>query len=144
MALRILQKERINMKITSTSNIRIKNIISIQKKSDSFAFIEGKHIIEEAYAANILETVYTTDDSFSIGDTEIFDITDNVSNKISFNKSASGYYGIVKKQLLGNLEPKRILVLDGIQDPGNFGTILRSALAFNIDLIMTTPQTVSP
>lgn len=40
-------------------------------------------------------------------------------------------------------EPPRItVVLDGIQDPGNFGTLLRSAVAFGAGLVVTLPGTV--
>ena len=37
---------------------------------------------------------------------------------------------------------KKIVILDGIQDPGNLGTIVRSAVAFNIDTIVLTENTV--
>lgn len=35
------------------------------------------------------------------------------------------------------------LILENIQDPGNFGTILRSAAAFNVEQIICSPDTVS-
>ena len=37
---------------------------------------------------------------------------------------------------------EKILLLDGIQDPGNLGTIIRSAVAFNVDTICLSPDTV--
>ena len=36
----------------------------------------------------------------------------------------------------------RILILDGIQDPGNLGTIIRSSVAFNIDSIVLSKDSV--
>ena len=37
-----------------------------------------------------------------------------------------------------------VLVLDGVQDPGNFGTMVRSAEAFGVDLVAALPGTVDP
>lgn len=39
---------------------------------------------------------------------------------------------------------KRVLVLDGLQDPGNLGTILRTADAFATDAVVLTPGCVDP
>ena len=36
----------------------------------------------------------------------------------------------------------KVLILDGIQDPGNLGTIIRSSVAFNIDTIILSEDTV--
>ncbi|KAL6637623.1 hypothetical protein ACP70R_025195 [Stipagrostis hirtigluma subsp. patula] len=40
--------------------------------------------------------------------------------------------------------PKRILVLDGIQDPGNLGTLIRSACAFKWDGVFLLPACCDP
>ena len=37
---------------------------------------------------------------------------------------------------------EKILILEDIQDPGNLGTIIRSACAFGIDTIVLSPKTV--
>jgi len=41
-------------------------------------------------------------------------------------------------------DSKRILILDGIQDPDNLGTIVRTAVAFNIKSIITTTDSANP
>jgi TrmH family RNA methyltransferase len=43
-----------------------------------------------------------------------------------------------QEELIGN----RIIILDGIQDPGNLGTIIRSAVAFNIDSVVLSRECV--
>lgn len=40
--------------------------------------------------------------------------------------------------------PAAVLILDGIQDPGNFGTLVRSAEAFGVAGVITLPGTVDP
>jgi TrmH family RNA methyltransferase len=37
-----------------------------------------------------------------------------------------------------------VLVLDGVQDPGNFGSVVRSADAFGVACVLTLPGTVDP
>ena len=49
---------------------------------------------------------------------------------------------LCRKKKQCELKGKKYLVLDGIQDPGNLGTIIRSALAFNIETIILTEKTV--
>ena len=50
--------------------------------------------------------------------------------------------GVVEKKEKDNHIGERILILDNIQDPGNLGTIIRSAVAFNIDTIILSNDTV--
>ena len=42
------------------------------------------------------------------------------------------------------LQTKKVLLLDGIQDPGNMGTIIRSMVAFGIDTLCLTEHCVDP
>lgn len=51
---------------------------------------------------------------------------------------------LIPEAALPDTPPQRMLVLDGIQDPGNFGTLLRSAVAFGAGLVATLPGTVDP
>jgi TrmH family RNA methyltransferase len=56
-------------------------------------------------------------------------------------ESFSEYYAVCYKKEeidIGN----RIIMLDGIQDPGNLGTIIRSAVAFNFDTVVISKNTV--
>ena len=125
--------------IESVNNERIKRFSKLQNKKyrdlEGFFIVEGEHLVEEAKKKNLLVEVFSLDGS----DGTI--VSEAVMRKLSGLKSVAKVLGIAKKpentQIKGN-----ILMLDGIQDPGNLGTIIRSAVAFNIDTIVASLDTV--
>lgn len=131
--------------ITSLDNKKIKNLSKLlQKKyrdqSDQF-LIEGEHLVEEAYkSGNLLEIIKTEDyeSNFNIPSTTV---TYEVIKKLSCSVTPQKIIGVCQKiqeKKLGN----KILILDNIQDPGNLGTIIRSSVAFNVDTIVLSNDTV--
>ena len=125
--------------IESVNNERIKRFSKLQNKKyrdlKGLFIVEGEHLVEEAKKKNLLVEVFSLDGS----DGTI--VSEAVMRKLSGLKSVPKVLGIAKKpentQIKGN-----ILMLDGIQDPGNLGTIIRSAVAFNIDTIVASLDTV--
>ncbi len=125
--------------IESVNNERIKRFSKLQNKKyrdiEGLFIVEGEHLVEEAKKKNLLVEVFSLDGS----DGTI--VSEAVMRKLSGLKSVPKVLGIAKKpentQIKGN-----ILMLDGIQDPGNLGTIIRSAVAFNIDTIVASLDTV--
>ncbi len=79
---------------------------------------------------------------------KIFVVSDQVFKKISYTVTPQGIGGILKKKTikLSDLfsENKPIFFLDGLQDPGNVGTIVRVADAFNFSGIIYRNNGVSP
>jgi len=71
-------------------------------------------------------------------------IADHISEKISPTKTPSGIITVINKPQ--NPETKKdynfILLLDGIQDPGNIGTILRTAKATGVQAVFGSPECV--
>lgn len=129
------------MLITSTDNKKIKEIVKLkQKKYRNLAnkfIIETENLIEEAYLENRLEEVYILEnENISLKlDCPIYEVTSKVMDKIK-SVNTSKILGIATKK--ENLEyiGKRYLMLDKVSDPGNLGTIIRSASAFDIDTII--------
>lgn len=65
------------------------------------------------------------------------------ANKVSFLKSPQGVVGVFPTSIMENIHPvsKLKLALDGVQDPGNLGTIIRIADWFGIDHIICSKET---
>ena len=134
------------MTITSVNNERIKELVKLKEKKyrDKMGlfFIEGLDIIEEAYKNGLLKELYILDGYDSpYKDIPYTNVSYEVMKKISDMESVSEYYGVCKKIHEKELG-KKIIILDGIQDPGNLGTIIRSAVAFNIDTVVLSRECV--
>ena len=133
------------MLYNSTNNQRIKDIKKLNQKKyrnlNNEFLIESKHLVEEAYKSGYLKELLLLENYDYKLDVETSYLSNNVIKYISELDNPNPIMGICKKleeRELGN----RILVLDGIQDPGNLGTIIRSAVAFNIDTIVLGKNTV--
>ena len=134
------------MLITSLDNDRIKGYIKLKdrkyrKKTNTF-IIEGRHLVLEAYkAGKIIELILEKDEVLPL-DLPIVYVTNEIINKISELENPSTVMALCKMEEQEELKGEKILMLDGIQDPGNLGTIVRSALAFNVDTIVLSPDCV--
>lgn len=130
---------------TSTDNKKIKelkklNIKKYRDQSNSF-LVEGEHLVLEAYKKGLLEELFLEENTKLDLDVKTSYLSRNVIKFISELDNPSNIIGLCKKveeKEIGN----KVLVLDDIQDPGNFGTIIRSAVAFNIDTIVVSNNTV--
>lgn len=134
------------MLITSCENDRIKGYMKLKerkyrKRTKTF-IVEGLHSILEAYKTNnIIELILEKDEVLPI-DAPCVYVTQEIINKISSLETPSNIMALCKmkeeKQDLGN----KILLLDNVQDPGNLGTIIRSAAAFDVDTVVLSCDTV--
>lgn len=133
------------MLYTSVENKKIKNIKKLYTKKyrDEFNefIIEGEHLVLEAYKKGILKELILEEGTDFKLDIETNYVTYNVLKYISDLDNPAKIMGICKKieeKEIGN----KIVILDGIQDPGNLGTIIRSSVAFNIDTIVLSKDSV--
>ena len=129
--------------IDSLDNKKIKELASlkIKKYRDQYGLflIEGKHLVDEAKKSGLLEEVILLDDEYDFDKKLI--VSEKVMKKLSFQDSLPSIMGVCKikdSKLIGS----KYLLLDGIQDPGNLGTIIRSSLAFGVDTIILSKDSV--
>lgn len=70
-------------------------------------------------------------------------VSEEVLKKLSSNVNPEGIVFIAKMQESVIKDPHKILYLDNISDPGNMGTLIRTALAFSYDLVAVSENSVS-
>lgn len=133
------------MLITSVNNEKIKEIVKLKDKKyrDKMGLfcVEGKDMVDIAYEKGIIDTLLILEGTENNYQIPVTYVSMNVMKKISDMNSVSKYFCVCKKidkSDIGN----RLIILDGIQDPGNLGTIIRSAVAFNFDTVILSLDTV--
>lgn len=133
------------MVYTSIDNKKIKELKKLNMKKyrdeSNLFLIEGEHLVLEAYKKGVLKELLLEENTKLNLDVDTSYLSRNVIKYLSELDNPSNIIGICEKmseQELGN----KVLVLDDIQDPGNLGTIIRSAVAFNIDSIVVSTNTV--
>ena len=123
-----------------------------QKKhwmEESVYLIEGPKMLAEAFGANCpIKKIYATKDwlaSNQPNKVEIEEVDELMLSRISQLHTANQVLALVNKQPAQkvNYSEQLTLVLDGIQDPGNLGTIIRTADWFGIDHILVSEDTAS-
>ncbi len=133
------------MLYTSVKNEKIKNIKKLNNKKyrdklNSF-LIEGEHLVKEAHKNNCLKELIVDENTDFNLNMETIHVTENVLKYLTDLDNPPKVMGICNK-LKENPIGDRVIILDDIQDPGNLGTIIRSAVAFNIDTIILSKNTV--
>ena len=134
------------MLITSINNKHIKEINKLKEKkyrdeSDCF-LVETKHLVLEAYKAGLLKELILEKNEIFPLDVETVYVTKEILKKISSIDSPSNVMALVSKRKEEHYLGEKILILDKIQDPGNLGAIIRSAVAFDITNIICSKDTV--
>ena len=131
--------------IKSLDNKKIKNLAKLlikKYRDDEDRFlVTGKHLVMEAYKNKMLLELITTLDSNISLDVPTTYVTYPVLKKLTNIKNPEKVVGVVKK-INNNKLGNKVLILDDIQDPGNLGTIIRSCVAFNVDTLVLSNNTV--
>jgi len=148
--------------ITSTANERVKYARSLRRRRQrgrerSF-LIEGVRLLEEAVRAGCVPALLFFDPERIDGDraapllqrlqaqgVPCLAVSDAVLRSLSETVSPQPIVAVVPQpQLASPAEPSLLLVLDQMRDPGNLGTVLRTAAAAGVDEVLLARGTVEP
>ena len=125
-------------KITSLQNQKVKAWAKLREKKErdrtGLFLAEGPHLIEEAMRQGIVETVIT-DGRYSFDGVQTVEAVPQVLKKLSASVSGVSCIAVCRQFALPVKDPARVLLLDRIQDPGNFGTLIRTAVSFGFDAV---------
>ena len=132
--------------ITSLENEKVKNIIKLHKKKNrdltNTFVVEGEHLVREVYSEGLIIELFILEGEDVLFDVPYTYVSSNVMNKMSELDSYTTMIALCKKKDYSEIVGNRILLIDDIQDPGNLGTIIRSSVAFSVDTIVLSKNTV--
>ena len=144
--------------ITSSQNPKLKLVRALQGRSkerrEEGAFLaEGVRLVEEALAANwpIRFVLYSDGlserggalvEKLKMAGHEVDDVAGDLLQAASGTENSQGILAVLE---LFNLQvpsqPDFILIPDQIRDPGNLGTLIRTAAAAGVQTVLLPPET---
>lgn len=149
--------------ITSKENERVKQIRKLKEKKqrdlEGLFLIEGIKLIEEAIQEEAqIETIVVCEDCmkegkidqkllYEIAKYECMYVSEKVFQLMSDVSNPQGILAVIKKKNKEqeiNYKEDVIIALDGIQDPGNLGTILRTIDSTNLSQIILSKNSADP
>ena len=144
--------------ITSTSNAQVKRLLQLQKKSkvrneEQVFLVEGLRMFEEVPRERvekiyISETLYNKKkQQLNLERLPVEVLSDTVFQYVSDTKTPQGILCVVKQKKydltkIMEIKHPHFIVLDNLQDPGNLGTIVRTAEGAGVDAVFLSKESV--
>lgn len=145
--------------ISSTQNKRVRYVKSLQAKprfrrSERKLVLEGDRLIADALLAQGKPNIalysperadYDLIAHIQERECSLLPVSESVLQHVSDTQQAPGLLAVFQlpRPPMPTF-PERILILDGVREPGNLGTILRTAAAAGLDLAILAPDCVDP
>lgn len=135
------------MEITSITNIQVKSAVKLQLKKyrdlEKLFLLEGFKSIQEAYQSGIeIEKIFVLAEKskdYSFLEDKLILTNEAVLSKISTTDTPPDAVAIAHQPSFDKEKlkhAKKVVLLENIKDLGNLGTILRTAVAFNVDAVV--------
>lgn len=140
------EKKAMSYKIIESKDNKVfKELLKIKKgdPKGGYFLVEGQDLVDEAKKANMLRTlIMPLDKKAPILDMPIIGLKESLYRELSSYQSLPHCMGVchfVESDKVGD----NVIYLDGIQDPGNAGTIIRTALSFKYSGVVFSKDSVS-
>lgn len=134
------------MNLSSLDNPKVKAWMKLHaakgRMESGLFLVEGRHLVSEAMRASALVELLVSDESQSMGFQNVTWVDEKILKKLSQTESMPEMIGVCRLPQSNGLKGERFLVLERIQDPGNLGTLIRSALAFGFDQVLCSEDCV--
>ena len=137
--------------LTSPKIARVRRLLETQnprERAESGQFVvEGLRAVEGALGSRSIDVVEVLATSQWLARfPEATEISEEVARKIADTVSPQGIFAVLSlpKQQIDLKGAKRIALFVELQDPGNAGTVIRNAHAFNFDLVIFSKGSVDP
>ena len=136
------------MEITSLTNAKVKQWSKYKEKKyrdkDHKFLIEGEHLIEEAHKANLIECILIEQGKENMFPAyETYEVTRDILKKLSDSVSGTYIMAVCHMPNISSIDfGNKVIVLDDVQDPGNVGTIIRTAFSFGYTSIVLSNHSV--
>lgn len=103
--------------------------------------VEGYHLVEEALKKEYAVLLIADENielphSWKLDDIEIYHVSSLVANTLAETETTQGIFAVCDKKELATEHYSKVLLLDGVQDPGNIGTIIRTADAAGVEVVV--------
>jgi RNA methyltransferase, TrmH family len=133
--------------IESVKNPKVKawkKLLTKKERDQSGHYlIEGFHLVEEALNEQIVLEVIVNQDieipvHLNLDATEVVYVNEDVMKAICDTETPQGVAAVCEKRIdrMENVKMEKLLLLDRVQDPGNLGTLIRTADAAGMDAII--------
>ena len=134
------------MVITSLDNEKVKKYRKLKKRKYREEYeefiVEGMHLVLEAFKSGIIEELIMEENQALPLPCPYVYVTREIIYKISEVDTPASVMALCRKLPDRDLVGSKFLILDEVQDPGNVGTIIRSAKAFDIDTVILSENSV--
>lgn len=128
------------MEITSLTNAKIKQWSKYKEKKyreqDHMFLIEGEHLIQEAMQAGIIEGIIVEQGKSHVFTAyPTYEVTKDILKKLSDRVSGTWIMAVCHYPIYETIG-RKVIVLDDVQDPGNVGTMIRTAFSFGYESVV--------